>query len=116
MPEKLLSLKELSEYLDMPEESLRKMVNERIIPAYRIGGSFLRFRKEQIDAIKEEILSRTPHKPPAYRVKLDIAKKEAKIESSETVSEAILDFFYFSDFYIICIFLIAVMIYIIFKM
>ncbi len=116
MPEKLLNLKELSAYLNIQEEDLKKMVDERIIPSYKIGGSFLRFRKEQIDAIKDEILSRTPYITPTYRVKLDIAKKEARIESTETISDRILDFIYFSDFYIFSALLIAFMIYVIIKL
>ena len=42
--------------------------------------------------------------------------KEAKVESSETVGEAMLDFIYFSDFYLICGLLIAFMLYLIIKM
>ncbi len=116
MPEKLLNLKELSAYLDIQEEDLKRLVDEHIIPAYEIGGSFLRFRKEQIDAIKDEILSRTPYITPTYRVKLDMAKKQARIESTETIGDRILDFIYFSDFYLFSALLIAFMIYVIIKM
>ena len=55
MPEKLLTLKELSVYLDISEVEIQKLVDVGVIPAYRLGGSFLRFRKDQIDAVKEEI-------------------------------------------------------------
>ena len=116
MPEKLLSLKELSDYLNISEEEIRKFVDDNIIPAYRIGGSFLRFRKEQIDAIKDEICTRTPHAVPQYRVKVDFSKKEAIIESRETIVDKISDFFYFSDFYIISLVLIGAMLFVIFRM
>ena len=116
MPEKLLNLKQLSAYLNIREEDLKRLADERVIPSYKIGGYFLRFRKEQIDAIKDEILSRTPYITPTYRVKLDIAKKEARIESTETISDRVLDFIYFSDFYLFSALLIAFMLYVIIKM
>jgi len=116
MPEKLLDMNELSSYLDISESEIRKLVDEHVIPAYRLGGSFLRFRKEQIDAIKNEILLKKPHITPTYKVKLDIANGVAKVESTETISDKILDLFYFSDFYIICALLITIMLIFIVRM
>ena len=116
MPEKLLNLNELSAYLDINKEEIKKLVNDNIIPAYKIGGSFLRFRKEQIDAIRDEIFERNPHVVPQYKVKVDLFKKEASVESQETIADKISDFFYFSDFYIISLILIGAMLFVIFRM
>src|SRR3989338_3937431 len=55
MPEKLLSIKEVAEYLKISEEEVKRLVDQGEIPAYKIGDTFLRFRKEQIDAIRDEI-------------------------------------------------------------
>lgn len=116
MPEKLLDLQELSAYLEISEEEIKKLVDERIIPAYKIGGFFLRFRREQIDAIRNEIFSRKPHVTPTYKMKLDVAGKTASIESTDTITDKILDFFYFSDLYLVSAILVILMIFVIIKM
>ena len=58
MPQKLLTLNELSSYLGISEKKITSLVDEGVISAYKLGGEFLRFRKEQIDAVRSEIDSR----------------------------------------------------------
>ena len=55
MPEKLLTIHEASNILGVTEGEIRALVERGVFPAYRIGGKFLRFRKEQIFAIRSEI-------------------------------------------------------------
>ena len=55
MPEKLLTLKELSEYLGIKEKKVAALVDEGVITAYKIGGELLRFRRDQVDAVRSEI-------------------------------------------------------------
>jgi len=125
MSEKLLTIKEISSYLNMSEGQIRKLVDEGVMPAYRIGGSFLRFRKEQIDAIKDEIaqISLMPLKYKLPEKKDDgkmtpetcyVAKQDIE-ESKESISDVIYDFFYFNDFYIICAAIIGFILFMIFK-
>jgi len=119
MPEKLLDLHELSAYLRISEENIRTLVTDGVIPAYKIGGSFLRFRKEQIDAIKNEILEKAVQMQAEISspVKTEVDTKSAvgyekidpALSSGETLIDKIQDFFYFSDFYIISALLIALM-------
>jgi len=116
MAEKFLNLKELSEYLHIGEREIRALVNERVIPAYRIGGSFLRFRKEQIDAIRDEIQRRMPYISPMYKIKVDVGKKIASIESTESISDKLIDFAYYYDFYIVSALIIAFLLFLICKM
>lgn len=118
MPEKLLTLKELSDHLNISEDEIRKLVDMGVIPAYSIGGSFLRFRKEQMDIIRNEILAK---KIPVISTKQFIPKtKNMKNEEPEEVrerfGEKILDFVYFNDFYIISLACIAFLLYIILKL
>ena len=107
MSEKLMTLRELSEYLRVPEDRLARLVEIRVIPAYKIGGELLRFRKEQIDAMRREIDSRledvekrkssTPVSPnPGMKT---IAKPSPG--KGNTFLEAVQDFLYFNDFYIL---------------
>ena len=54
MAEKLLITREVSKYLDIPEDEIRELVERGELPAYRLGGSILRFRKDQIEEIKRK--------------------------------------------------------------
>ncbi|MDD3905352.1 MAG: helix-turn-helix domain-containing protein [Candidatus Omnitrophica bacterium] len=131
MPEKLLSIKEVSDYLKIPEEEVKRLVDIGEIPAYRIGDTFLRFRKEQIDAIKSDISEIEEKEPEHVKPVLDVKGKpahtytrmEQEIKRKEpstrqydyTFVERVRDFFYFNDFYIISFLLIAFLMYLIFK-
>ena len=84
MPEKLLTLEEASDLLGISEEEIKKMVDKGELPAYQIGGRFLRFRKEQIEAIIGGITVKAPVRRPRH-----------------PGTDRLLDFFYFNDFYII---------------
>ena len=131
MPEKLISIKEVAEYLKVSEEEVKRLVDAGEIPAYKIGDTFLRFRKEQIDAIKSEISEIEEKEPgrskpvldPKGRVTHPYTQMEREIKRKEpatrrydyTVAEKVKDFFYFNDFYIISFMLIVFLMYLIFK-
>lgn len=130
MPEKLLTIKEVAEYLKLSEDEVKRLVDMGEIPAYKIGDSFLRFRKEQIDAIRSEIrefetdsarAATIPSAGPAQAHPYTDLEREIKLKSPVTMqydytfAERIRDFFYFHDFYIICFAIIAVLMCIIFK-
>ncbi len=131
MPEKLLSIKEVAEYLRLSEEEVKRLVDIGEIPAYKIGGSFLRFRKEQIDAIRSEISIVEKEESEHAKVVLDLKgkpahtytelEKDIKIKEpitrqyDYTFMERMKDFLYFNDFYILSFLIIFVLLYIIFK-
>ena len=120
MPEKLLTLKELSEYLQVSEEKINALVSEKVIFAHKIGGEVLRFRKDQIDAIRAEIYSRISK---ADKITFSEARKKVKEkleaanegEGSDTLRDRIADFFYFNDFYIVSGLLVIILLFIIFR-
>ena len=119
MPEKLLTVKELSDYLGIKEKAITSLVDEGVISAYKIGGELLRFRREQIEAIRTEIESRItdadrfgpggPGKKPRREPVL------AGEQSQSAAGDRIADFFHFNDFYIISAILIIALLMIIFK-
>ena len=111
MPEKLLNLKEASLLLGISEEEIQKLVKKGEIPAYEIGGAFLRFRKEQLEAIADAIRPKTAPPPPRRKP----VRREEDLSGESNFLDRILDFIYFSDFYIISVLLIIVMVYVIFK-
>ena len=128
MPEKLISIKEVAEYLKISEEEVKRLFDVGEIPAYKIGDSFLRFRKEHIDAIRREVsefeekevdavrVKEAGHEHPYTDLERDIKRKEPVTRQYDyTLSERIGDFFYFNDFYILCFIIIAVLMFLIFK-
>ena len=132
MPEKLISIKEVADYLKVSEEEVKRLVDAGEIPAYKIGDTFLRFRKEQIDAIKSEIAEVEEKEPQAIvrpsldqkgRVAHPYTQMEREIKQKEpstrrydyTAAERVKDFFYFNDFYILSFILIVFLMYLIFK-
>lgn len=104
MSNKLMTLKELSEYLSIREQDIIELIDSNVIIAYKIGGELLRFRKEQIDAIKPEIdarmadLSQKPNSAPDSSVRERIRAIDGE-KISNPFFDKIKDFFYFNDFY-----------------
>src|SRR3989338_4818418 len=134
MPEKLLTIREVADYLRISEEEVKRLVDVGEIPAYKIGGTFLRFRKEQIDAVKAEdsALEKETHlarpaTPPAIEPKEKAAhpytELERDIKHKEPITRAydytpvekMKDFFYFNDFYVVSFVIIAVLLFLIFR-
>jgi len=132
MPEKLISIKEVAGYLKVSEEEVKRLVDAGEIPAYKIGGTFLRFRKEQIDVIRNEIdllekqgsqstkpvvLDKAGHPTHPYSdMERVVRKTEPYVRQYDyTAAERIKDFFYFNDFYIFCFVIIAALMYLIFR-
>ena len=97
MKEKLLTIRETAQYLDITEGQVIDLSERSIIPAYKVGGVYLRFRKDQLDAIK-------------YKLKPAIKKEVTEYSSQDKAS----DFFYYNDFYILSLLVISILIYLIF--
>ena len=103
MSEKLLNVKEVCQYLAISEEDLRSLVDRGEIPAYRLGGTILRFKKDQIDRIKAQGVP-----------KLSQLEEEVLPNAAEERMERLKDFVYFNDFYIICAIIALILLIIIF--
>lgn len=131
MSEKLLSIREVADHLKVSEEEVKRLVDIGEIPAYKIGGTFLRFRREQIEAIKNEIEEVEEMNPELARPVLDdlgkpthhLTDMEIEIKTREpaarqydyTFAEKIRDFVYFYDFYVLSFIMIGVLLFMIFK-
>ena len=103
MPEKLLTLEEAASALGVSADQLKQMVAKGDLPAYKVGGQYLRFRKEQIEAIQNGI--KAPRAAPAKEAPVKVRPKKSAEGSSysDSLSDRVLDFLYFKDFYIIII-------------
>ena len=131
MPEHLLNIEEVAAYLGVSEEEVKRLVDIGEIPAYQIGDSFLRFRREQIYAVKLEISDVEKKDPARVEVKLDAKgkpthpysdlerdarrKQPAAQQFDYTFAERVRDFIYYNDFYILSAIIIAVLLIIILK-
>lgn len=96
MAEKFINIRETAEILGLTEKQVIDLSGEGKIPAYKIGGEFLRFRLDQIQTLKDRF------RPEGF-------------ESKQNFKEQLLDFFYFNDFYILTLIIILVVLFFIFK-
>ncbi|MFH1411067.1 MAG: helix-turn-helix domain-containing protein [Candidatus Omnitrophota bacterium] len=120
MSEKLLTLKELSEYLGLREERVIDLVDKKVITAYQLGGELLRFRKEQIDAIRSEIESRVRElgemtAGEIQRVRKEKLSRPVGTAGGDDLSGTVADFLYFNDFYIFSGILFLILVIVIFR-
>lgn len=100
--EKLLTVREVSILLNISEKEVMDLAQAGVIPAYKVGGVFLRFKKEQIHDYQ-----RSAHP--------SLAKSKVSVSKPASLQEKISDFLYFYDFYILSGALILLLLIIIFK-
>ncbi len=96
MAEKLINIIEKAEILGLTEKQVIDLSGEGKIPAYKIGGEFLRFRLDQIQSLKDHF------------------RPEGE-QQEQNFKEQLIDFFYFNDFYILTLIVILVILLFIFK-
>ena len=97
--EKLLTIREVSQALNISEKEVIDLAEAGRIPAYKVGGVYLRFKREQIEQFKRQSANLVP--------------KENLPEENDFHS-SIADFLYFNDFYVAAAVVIIVMLAIIF--
>ena len=99
--EKLLTIRDVSLLLGISEKEVMDLAENGVVPGYKIGGMYLRFKRHEIEA---------------YRNKLALVSTEKVAGGAGyCLKDKVNDFFYFNDFYILSGFLIAIILYIIFK-
>lgn len=77
MQEKLLTVEEAAQILGISVDEVKILSQKGLIPTYRIGGVYLRFKKEQIQELRGKF-------PPVGQISLDT--KEGASESEDQVS------------------------------
>jgi excisionase family DNA binding protein len=98
--EKLLTVREVSVILGISERDVLDLAEKGAIPAYKVGGVYLRFKKEQVTEYR--------------RLNKPVSHRHARSEKP-SFSERLSEFFYFNDFYVLAGLIVAIVIYIIFK-
>ena len=94
MTGKLLAIREVAQYLNITEKEVIELAERGVIPAYKVGGVYLRFKKEQIDAVRPKI------KPNATLVSIQ-----------GSIFERLRDLVYHYDFYLLSLVLIGLLLY-----
>jgi excisionase family DNA binding protein len=99
MSVKLLTIREVANYLNITEKEVIELAESGVVPAYKVGGVYLRFKKEQLNHIKHKI------KP-----------NQSLVSIEGTVSERVRDFIYHNDFYILSLIIIFSLLYFIVRL
>ena len=98
--EKLLNIRDVAIILGVSEKEIIELAESGRIPAYKIGGVYLRFKRQQIDDFRKSLKHHAAKGAP---------------HAKHPFGERIEDFFYFNDFYILSILVILLIIVIIFN-
>lgn len=106
--EKLLTIREVSLILGISEKEVIEGAQQGKIPAYKIGGVYLRFKREQIEEFKKK------KSEPNLPKKAADAPGEPK-PLKPGFRDKINDFFYFNDFYILTLLIILLILVIILR-
>ena len=93
LQERYLSEEEAARSLKLRESELDELVERGELAAYKLGGKYIRFKKEDIVRLK---------------VKLGLRRKAS-------LSERLQDFLYFNSFYITAIIIVVIMLLVILK-
>ena len=98
--EKMLTVRDVAILLEVSEKEVLDLTEQGTIPGYKVGGVYLRFKKEQVHDY--------------HKIKRPQAHKAAKSRSN-SLQDTISDFLYFNDFYILAIALIVLLLTLIFR-
>ena len=114
----LMNIKEVAEYLKISEDMVKGLVSRGEMPAYKIGGLLLRFKREQVEQYRNRAASGHAD-PPAVKQKSGTARRVLKKQGegvSYSLTEKLEDFLYYNDFYILSLILLAVVMFAIFEL
>jgi excisionase family DNA binding protein len=95
--EKLLTVRDVSIILGLNEKEILDLAESGAIPAYNIGGVYLRFKKDQVEEFRKRF------------------RGQHHAQRKFSFKDRVFDFFYFGDFYIISAILIIVILFFIFR-
>ena len=90
----MLTLDEVKKYLELEQQELEKLIKEGMLHAYKVGGIYLRFRKEEVLNLKYDVL---------------LKKKKNVVQGS--FGQRMFDFWRFNNFYVLSLIVIVALIY-----
>lgn len=90
----MLTLDEVRNYLEVEQQEIEKFIRDGMLHAYKIGGVYIRFRKEEV-----------------LHLKYDVLLKKKKVFQSISFGQRLWDFWRFNNFYIISLLAIIALAY-----
>ena len=90
----MLTLDEVKNYLEIEQQVMEKFIRDGVLHAYKIGGVYIRFRKEEV-----------------LNLKYDVLLKKKKTGPSISFGQRLWNFWRFNNFYIISVLIIVVLAY-----
>ena len=94
-----ISVRETAQILGITEKQVMDLIEEKQLVAYRIANQFLRLKKTEVLALR--VQGQVP--------------TEKETDYPYTSMERVQDFFYYNDFYLICLLIIIGLLYYIFN-
>ncbi|MCX5669133.1 MAG: helix-turn-helix domain-containing protein [Candidatus Omnitrophica bacterium] len=98
--EKMLTVRDVSIILGVSEKDVLDLTENGTIPGYKVGGVYLRFKKEQVEQ---------------YKNKQGLLEPKAPKKEAESLASRIGDFFYFNDFYIFALIFVVLLGYLVYR-
>lgn len=95
--EQFITVRETAQILGVSEKKVMDLIETQKLQAYRIADQFLRLKKSEVLTIRNSG---------------NVVNENVKFEY--TAAERLLDFFYFNDFYIVSLVVVAVLLCVIF--
>ena len=95
--EKLWTTTETAQYLGLTESELGQLVQEGKLTGYKLGGKFLRFRPDQVKALKPTLRVRQAKAPP----RLSHLPERAGPGERPSWQAHLHEFVYFYDLYLV---------------
>lgn len=95
--EKLLTVREVSILLEISEKDVLDLAESGSIPAYKVGGLYLRFKPSQVDEFRRK------------------SKMVGQRSKEYSPMDRVFDLLYFNDFYLVAAIVIAAMLVFILK-
>lgn len=90
----MLTLDEVKNFLEVEQQVIEKFIQDEVLHAYKIGGVYIRFRKEEVLSLKYDVL---------------LKKKSAG--SSISFGQQLWNFWRFNNFYIVSVLIISALVY-----
>ncbi len=90
VPEKLLTLEEAAQWLRVPADDVEALIRAGRLSAFRLGGSLLRVRLQDVEALNRRLHAPSPTKETGPAVFPSFLERWS-------------DFLYFNDFYLIAL-------------
>jgi len=90
----MLTLDEVKNFLGVEQQVVEKFIQDGVLHAYKIGGVYIRFRKEEVLGLKYDVLL-----------------KKKKAVASGSFGQRLWDFWRFNNFYIISVLIILALAY-----